>query len=287
MLIKRRHVIAAGVILAVAGAGINVSNPDIRKAAVAYAKRAKLLLQEPAGLKIIVNAPANRLYVYRDGVRFKTFVVSIGRRGFETPPGKYQIDHVVWNPWWHPPESNWAREEKPAPPGPLNPMGRAKLFFGNLLYVHGTPHENQLGEPASHGCVRMANDDVQDLARIVSEYGAPSSIAMIESLINNPGMTREVWLQNKVPLEIQYNIVEVADGNLLIHPDVYKRNTSSVRDQVVQALAQEGYDPASVNAYQLARLLDKQDRRGTSVTMSLDTLLAGAVASTGAGGGTH
>jgi hypothetical protein len=100
-------------------------------------------------------------------------------------------------------------------------------------------------------------------------------------------MTREVWLQNKVPLDIQYNIVEVSDGNVQIHPDVYRRNKSSVREQVVQALAQEGYDPAGVNAYQLARLLDKQDRRGTSVTMSLDTLMAGAIMSAGGAGGSQ
>jgi len=31
------------------------------------------------------------------------------------------------------------------------------------IYIHGTNHEAQLGRPASHGCVRMSNDDVRDL----------------------------------------------------------------------------------------------------------------------------
>lgn len=31
------------------------------------------------------------------------------------------------------------------------------------IYVHGTNHEDSLGQPASHGCVRMANADVIDL----------------------------------------------------------------------------------------------------------------------------
>lgn len=31
------------------------------------------------------------------------------------------------------------------------------------IYIHGTNAESQLGTPASHGCVRMANSDVIDL----------------------------------------------------------------------------------------------------------------------------
>ena len=28
------------------------------------------------------------------------------------------------------------------------------------IYIHGTPEEDRLGEPASHGCIRMRNADV-------------------------------------------------------------------------------------------------------------------------------
>ncbi|MDB4054997.1 L,D-transpeptidase [Akkermansiaceae bacterium] len=31
------------------------------------------------------------------------------------------------------------------------------------IYVHGTNHEALLGEPASHGCIRMANADIVEL----------------------------------------------------------------------------------------------------------------------------
>ncbi|MCC6652310.1 MAG: L,D-transpeptidase, partial [Candidatus Eisenbacteria bacterium] len=31
------------------------------------------------------------------------------------------------------------------------------------IYVHGTNHEEELGRPVSHGCVRMANDAVEEL----------------------------------------------------------------------------------------------------------------------------
>lgn len=265
---NRRRIWIAALIVVIAGAGgVNVSNLSDR-----VTRLRNFLNQTPAGLYLVVNAPANRLDVFRDGEKIRSFPVSIGRRGFETPPGSYKIDHIVWNPWWHPPESAWARTEKPTPPGPDNPMGRAKLFFGNLLYLHGTPYERQLGEPASHGCVRMANRDVMELAQIVQEYAAPSTTDAIESLKDNPSMSRTIWLKTKVPLSINYDVVEIADGRLQIHPDVYKRTKRSVAEQIADLLAREGFDPTSANPGLLKKLIDKAERRGTSVAMPLDTL---------------
>ena len=31
------------------------------------------------------------------------------------------------------------------------------------IYIHGTKHEDRLGTPASHGCIRMRNEDVIEL----------------------------------------------------------------------------------------------------------------------------
>jgi murein L,D-transpeptidase YcbB/YkuD len=265
-MIRRSHVVAAGLILLVAGAGV-----DMRRFRDEGATRAE---PAPAGLSLIVNAPANRLYVYQDGIKIRTFKVSIGKRGFETPPGQYRIDHVVWNPWWHPPASSWARDAKITPPGPDNPMGRAKLFFGNLLYIHGTPHERQLGEPASHGCVRMANADVIELARLVHEHGARTTAHEIDALVRSPKMSRTVWLKTRVPLTINYDLVELVDGNVEIHPDVYKRSKQSVQEQVVQTLAREGFNAGALDDSKLKRLLEKFDRRGITTAMSVDELIA-------------
>jgi len=35
--------------------------------------------------------------------------------------------------------------------------------FARYIYIHGTNHEQLLGTPASHGCVRMANRDIIEL----------------------------------------------------------------------------------------------------------------------------
>lgn len=37
------------------------------------------------------------------------------------------------------------------------------------IYIHGTHDEEKLGEPASHGCIRMANDDILELFEHVRE----------------------------------------------------------------------------------------------------------------------
>lgn len=35
------------------------------------------------------------------------------------------------------------------------------------IYIHGTNHEHQIGEPASHGCIRMRNSDLVELFDLV------------------------------------------------------------------------------------------------------------------------
>ena len=37
------------------------------------------------------------------------------------------------------------------------------------IYIHGTNHETRIGEPASHGCIRMRNADVIELFDLVDE----------------------------------------------------------------------------------------------------------------------
>ena len=40
--------------------------------------------------------------------------------------------------------------------------------FDRYIYIHGTNHEDKIGKPASHGCVRMRNDDMAELFDLVS-----------------------------------------------------------------------------------------------------------------------
>ncbi|MFN2509346.1 MAG: L,D-transpeptidase family protein [Chthoniobacterales bacterium] len=40
--------------------------------------------------------------------------------------------------------------------------------YERYIYIHGTNHEDKIGEPASHGCIRMRNADVAELFDLVT-----------------------------------------------------------------------------------------------------------------------
>ena len=44
-----------------------------------------------------------------------------------------------------------------------------------FIYIHGTNHEENIGEPVSHGCIRMRNADLVELFELV-EPGTPVAI---------------------------------------------------------------------------------------------------------------
>ena len=48
--------------------------------------------------------------------------------------------------------------------------------YSRYIYIHGTNHEEYIGKPASHGCVRMKNADIADLFELV-QVGTPVDIA--------------------------------------------------------------------------------------------------------------
>ncbi len=43
---------------------------------------------------------------------------------------------------------------------------------GRFIYIHGTKHEDKIGTPDSHGCIRMSNADLIELFELVDE-GTP------------------------------------------------------------------------------------------------------------------
>lgn len=51
-------------------------------------------------------------------------------------------------------------------------LGTHSLYLGDGYLIHGTNEEDSIGEPVSHGCVRMYNDDVDRLYGMVS-VGTP------------------------------------------------------------------------------------------------------------------
>jgi murein L,D-transpeptidase YcbB/YkuD len=101
-------------------------------------------------------------------------------------------------------------------------MGRVKLNFRPLYFIHGTPLEKSLGGAASHGCVRVANADAISLARLVHAAGTPSlPMALLDSLVADTSYTRFIVLDAPVPIVIRYDLAEVEADTLVLYRDVY------------------------------------------------------------------
>jgi lipoprotein-anchoring transpeptidase ErfK/SrfK len=157
-------------------------------------------------MSLLVDLSDRTLFVLSEGEVVRQFPVSVGQEGYSTPPGAYRISHMIWNPRWVPPPSDWARDHKPEPPGsPGNPMGRVKMFFREPdLYIHGTSLPSSLGRARSHGCVRLRNTDAVELARMVMVNGGePKTPEWFQETIAQAETSREVRLPRPVRVRIR------------------------------------------------------------------------------------
>ncbi|MET0398606.1 MAG: L,D-transpeptidase [Longimicrobiaceae bacterium] len=224
-----------------------------------------------SALRLELNIPAYRLDACVDGLVVRSYRVAVGTRKYPTPVGDFHVAEVVWNPWWRPPDSPWARDRKVTPPGPDNPLGRVKLTFRPLYHLHGTPEEGSLGQAASHGCVRLANADVIELARMVHRSASPGvAEATLDRLEADPWRTTAIQLATPVPLRIVYRLAEVRDGRLEVHPDVYRRG-GDARGQALLALREHGIEVDAVAPGRLDELL--REARRSSASLPLEELL--------------
>lgn len=119
---------------------------------------------------ILIDTSDKQLRVIKGGDTVATYPISVGTAKYPTPMGDFKIHQIDFNPDWTPPEGDWARNKKPAKPGSAsNPMGRARIIYQMPYTIHGTKDLNSLGEAESHGSVRMANNHVIQLARLIME----------------------------------------------------------------------------------------------------------------------
>ena len=114
------------------------------------------------------------LRLWKDLKLAKSYTVAVGQEGLETPAGLYHIQEMQENPSWHVPESSWAGSlaGQVIPPGPSNPIKARWMGIFEGAGIHGTEETSSLGTSASHGCVRMAIPDVEELYDQV-EVGTP------------------------------------------------------------------------------------------------------------------
>lgn len=216
-----------------------------------------MLAQEPGEFSLRLNIPAYRLEALDGGRTVMTVRVAVGAREYPTPAGAFAVSVITWNPWWFPPNRPWAADDTVTPPCPQNPVGRVKLGFAPLYFIHGTPAERSLGHAASHGCVRVGQDDVVALAALVVRRVLPDSVGAAAAYAAG-SETRSMRLPVPVPLEIRYQLAEVRRDTLWLYPDIYRRTPRLDRRirLAAEALASAGRAGA-VESAQLQRLVSR------------------------------
>jgi hypothetical protein len=125
------------------------------------------------GPVIVISRGANTLWLYDSTNLVRRFGVATGQSRYPTPSGLWSIVDMQMNPWWRPPDSDWARGLEPVPPGPGNPLGTRWMGLSAPgVGIHGTPDAASIGYSASHGCIRMQIPDAEWLFQHV-HVGVP------------------------------------------------------------------------------------------------------------------
>ena len=127
-------------------------------------------------VRLEVARSAHRVTVYRGEKQIKSYPVAVGRRGWETPLGQFQIFQMKRNPSWEHPLTH---EVLPAG-SPGNELGGYWIGFSSdptgTIGFHATPHPESVGKSSSHGCVRMY---VKDIRELFAEVGPGTLVSVV------------------------------------------------------------------------------------------------------------
>jgi lipoprotein-anchoring transpeptidase ErfK/SrfK len=184
----------------------------------------------PKDTRIVVNIPAFRMDVFRDGALLKSYKVGIGYQQFPLPTGFRKAEMIIFNPTWTQPNESWASD-----PGLIvpagdkgNPLGPIKIPIGGANLIHGGKALAKIGTFASHGCVGLTNDQVKDFAKVLADASNTElKDETIASFLKKRTRTQAVKLDKLVPVELRYETIVVENGQLHIYRDVYNKNTNA------------------------------------------------------------
>ncbi|HEY8380882.1 MAG TPA: L,D-transpeptidase family protein [Microvirga sp.] len=117
-----------------------------------------------------------------DGTVLAAYPASVGSEDKPAPDGTHTVTAVAKNPTYtYNPDYKFkgvkAKEKFEIKAGPNNPVGSVWIDLSVESYgIHGTPDPDKVGKAYSHGCIRLTNWDVEELAQMV-EKGAKVTIA--------------------------------------------------------------------------------------------------------------
>jgi|SRR5687768_1026813 len=162
-------------------------------------------LNAPPRTRIVADLSDKILYVYEADTVTDMFDIADGTDKYPTPRGSFRIRRMTWNPSWVPPDSEWARKKSAKGPGEKgNPMKVVKIFFKEPdYYIHGTGDLGSLGSSDSHGCLRMAPDDVTRLGKWVLEHGGEwKGENWFMRILHARRQEKPIYLSKPVPISV-------------------------------------------------------------------------------------
>lgn len=146
------------------------------------AKNAKIVEKikklSPKGTYIVIDTAKNRLYLRKDDQIIRKAVVATGNGNvltepggkkrswtFDTPRGEFAVLNKRKEPAWIKPDWAFIEEGEDVPKKLADRiqedvLGEYAMGFGNGFFIHGTLYTRLLGRNASHGCVRVGDDDL-------------------------------------------------------------------------------------------------------------------------------
>ena len=165
--------------------------------------------------EIIINIPSYTIEYYENNKLIKEYPVAIGKPSTPTPLGLFYIIDKEIDPSWYPPERNGDVVSS----GPDNPLGYRWMGFEGNYGIHGTNAPWSIGSAISNGCIRMHEENVEELFLQI-EYNTPVYIT---------------YDQMKVRVD------KTGKASIGIYPDVYEYGKITL-EQVKQRLITEGLD---------------------------------------------
>jgi len=130
--------------------------------------------------RIEVDGRENVLRAYDGANRLlSAYPATIGSTDTPSPSGSAKVRTIAQDPayYYNPNKLNFAevetKEQLKIAPGPNNPVGAVWIDLDRETYgIHGTADPADIGKETSHGCVRLTNWDVEELAAVVKK-GTP------------------------------------------------------------------------------------------------------------------
>jgi hypothetical protein len=144
-----------------------------------------------AHVLINVDKSSQEMTVSVDGTPRYHFAVSTGVPGLGTPSGTFHPQRM---------ERTWFSKEYYNSPMPHS------IFFHGGFAIHGSYEINQLGGPASHGCIRLHPDNAATLYALVQQQGMEATTIVVSGELSaqRRGPAESDYYSSRSPADNQY-----------------------------------------------------------------------------------